>query len=442
MPSVKSRAYVIVHVVDIPAGMSAQETAYAFVVSEPPAALGAVFGRGQLDASAHPNRLVFNGYIEFAQQQTQFRVQAWLPKADFVATAIDQREVHVAACTNAERRFSLEEDEGHPFVARYAEAPSTTHGDYVRWSLGSGARPKAGNPGGKWMDVMNPGGNSAKMQRVVELLKQHGPRFGPEAVAKEDPGLYMRNFNGIARLAEVLAPKTRDLDFEPRPWQEAFLAILKGDPHPRHIHWVADPAGGTGKSMLSTNICCEHDGIVMQGKVSDMAFAYNGQKVVIFDFARPVSLSECRDCFELAEGFKNKQIFSGKYHSGMKKIDMVHVVFFSNSKPPDGIWTEDRLQLFELSRAPAFKTLSAFGGAPEPEPEDILDHAIAEMKRLARVTHALRDARLAKEAAAAAAGGGGGGGGSGGTVAPRGEHSLKRSLPSESGDEDEHGDGY
>ena len=427
MPATKARAWCVTLQLPVPSDETPEHVASSFFVPSPPPVLGVTFGRGQVDFSPASERLSFNGYFETSQQVTSARVQSWMPEADFVPVSIDQRASLLSACLQTSRRMVLppldEEVAGggggdassvagsrdeSPFAA-FVVSSVTTHDTHVMWTLGSPERPKPGNRGGSWMDPSKPGGGSAQMEAVVAVLRAEGPRRGPEMVAKMYPKLFMQYHNGVARLAEMLAPKPRDEDFVPRPWQAALLKVLAGDPHPRHIIWIADPRGDSGKSMLSTHICCEHDGILMQGKAADMAYAFNGQRVVIFDFARPVSLSECRDCFELAEGFKNRFIFSGKYVSGMKQVGMAHVVFMSNAKPPggpDGPWTGGRLQLFELSPTKSFSAATApspwADGFVDAEADDatVVDRMVKDaterLDQLAVVTHDLMAKRLAK----------------------------------------------
>ena len=73
----------------------------------------------------------------------------------------------------------------------------------------------------------------------------------------------------------------------------------------------------------------------MDARSADIKYAYNGQKVVLFDITR--SQPE-RFNYEVLESIKNGMIFSGKYESAVRIFaDVPHVVVFSNWGPEDKI---------------------------------------------------------------------------------------------------------
>jgi hypothetical protein len=167
-------------------------------------------------------------------------------------------------------------------------------------------------------------------------------------IATAMPDLFLRNHVGINALRSALANKpTADTDFAPRAWQKELMDKLAGPVHDRHIYWIHDSVGGKGKSRLARHLKIEHGAIELNGKGNDMAYAYNGQKIVLFDIARAAS-DNIKHLAIFAEQLKNGSLFSSKYTSQEKNFPAPHVVFFSNILPPPELWSQDRLQLIDL----------------------------------------------------------------------------------------------
>jgi hypothetical protein len=89
--------------------------------------------------------------------------------------------------------------------------------------------------------------------------------------------------------------------------------------------------------------------IELDGRQMDAAFSYTGQSIVLFDLARAVETATLKDLYIVGEKLKNGQIYSSKYQSRMKVFHVPHVIYFSNSPPPIGVWSADRLQHILLS---------------------------------------------------------------------------------------------
>lgn len=132
---------------------------------------------------------------------------------------------------------------------------------------------------------------------------------------------------------------------ELRPWQEAVKNMIDVEPHDRQILWVYDPAGGTGKTIMSKWLVDHHGAFYTNGgKHTDIVHAYDGERVVIFDYVRE---SEGYVNYGVMEALKNGIMFSPKYESGMKRFDTPHVVVFANFYPASGKLSEDRLVIIK-----------------------------------------------------------------------------------------------
>lgn len=165
------------------------------------------------------------------------------------------------------------------------------------------------------------------------------------AAAEANPSAFIRYHRGFHALASLYEqPQRKSAPASWRPWQRWALQYLRRTPDNRHILWVTDPEGGEGKSTLVqyliTNAPEEY--ILLQGKVADMAYAYNSQPVVFFDVPR-TQLEHMDHLYNFAEQLKNGAIFSTKYESRLKTFRSPHVVFFANQPPVPGKWSADRV---------------------------------------------------------------------------------------------------
>ncbi len=139
----------------------------------------------------------------------------------------------------------------------------------------------------------------------------------------------------------------REQNFVFYKWQsELYDELIGTAPHPRRIVWYIDRVGGSGKSTFaSVFIARGATGAVRYGvvKPQDMALAYKGERVVFFDLAR--SSHDLLPLCALMEELKNGEVFSGKYESCTKRFRPPHVIVFSNFGPPNGAFSQDRLDV-------------------------------------------------------------------------------------------------
>lgn len=131
-----------------------------------------------------------------------------------------------------------------------------------------------------------------------------------------------------------------------RSWQkELYNNILKDINNNRLIYWVYSRAGGEGKTTFASFLSAHHDTLELtNGKTSDIAHCYRGQKIVIFDFARTV----CNPNYNAVESIKNGKIFSGKYNSMAKRFEPPFVICFSNFEPEVDRLSIDRWKIYEI----------------------------------------------------------------------------------------------
>lgn len=92
------------------------------------------------------------------------------------------------------------------------------------------------------------------------------------------------------------------------------------------------------------------------GKHADIAYAYNKEPVVVFDFARE---QEEKISYGQIEKFKDGRVFSAKYESEMKRFKDVKVIVFSNFKPDMSKLSKHRWVVMDLGDEVIFRACRA-----------------------------------------------------------------------------------
>jgi len=145
-------------------------------------------------------------------------------------------------------------------------------------------------------------------------------------------------------------------------WQVAVLGWLMQEPDNRTINWIYDLTGGNGKTAFALHMYDNHNAIIFNtGKDTDIAFAYSGQKIVIFDYMR----SKMHVSYQVLEAMKNGYLFSGKYESKVKRFASPHILCLANWKPDFKQMSADRWKLYKLDNKELVSELIT-----QPEPTD------------------------------------------------------------------------
>lgn len=197
---------------------------------------------------------------------------------------------------------------------------------------------------------------------AVAALKEGGIK----RVVQEHATVFVKFHRGLQALATALDEAPRDAAFQPRRWQQFLINKFAVPADDRTIYWVFDAEGGKGKSRLARHLVCEHNAIMLEGKIQDMAYMYEKQRIVIFDISR-AQAEKSEHLYSFAEKLKNGMIVSTKYESKQKIFTPPHVVFFSNSLADVGMWSADRCKIIDLS-LPRWNQPAAPAAAPQPAP--------------------------------------------------------------------------
>ncbi len=130
----------------------------------------------------------------------------------------------------------------------------------------------------------------------------------------------------------------------------AFVHTLSLSQHERKVSWYWEEDGNAGKSFLADWLEIHRDAFVVTGgKFADIAYAFNYQNYVVFDFARD---QEERFPYKLLEDFKNRRVFSTKYQSVMKRAISCKLLVFANFAPDRSKLSDDRWDVHHLNFNP------------------------------------------------------------------------------------------
>lgn len=185
------------------------------------------------------------------------------------------------------------------------------------------------------------------------ILKMIKDEKNFKEIAEVFPDVALKNASGIDRLLKEFKNEKMELKVNEKlskirlfPWQIILEKELEEEPDDRKIIWIYGTKGGEGKTTFAKYIKskgnCKY---FNNAKTADIAFAYRGERVVIFDICR--SSSEAIN-YEIIEQVKNGLIFSSKYTSEDKLYETPHIIILANIPPNISKLSLDRWDIREL----------------------------------------------------------------------------------------------
>lgn len=139
-------------------------------------------------------------------------------------------------------------------------------------------------------------------------------------------------------------------------FQYRVMDLISGPPHDREINWYYDAVGGAGKTHISKYLVHSHDAFCCNdGRSVDIVHAYNGEPICIFDFMRDSAKSVN---YNVIEQVKNGLMFSSKYESAIKSLNIPHVIVFANFLPYQKKFSKDRYVVCDISDPDHIKDVS------------------------------------------------------------------------------------
>jgi hypothetical protein len=163
---------------------------------------------------------------------------------------------------------------------------------------------------------------------------------------------------GISQLYDMKPSAKLDLLKPDRPWSLNLLNYLESNPpDDRHIIWVYDQFGESGKTKLVKYLCNEfplkyH---FSRGAASNKDTSFQittalksgwNQHCFFFDFPRDM---ENKNFYESLENIKDGMITSSKYLSHSAIFNSPHIVVMANFPPNISKLSKDRWRIFEIT---------------------------------------------------------------------------------------------
>ena len=133
-----------------------------------------------------------------------------------------------------------------------------------------------------------------------------------------------------------------DTNFEPKPWQQYILNVIKGEPDRRAIYWCYDLIGNTGKTRLANYISNRNEDVVIInsfGTCDELISAYinarktNRIQILIFDLSRElidnISSGKITFLFDFIGKIKDRIVTSQM----TVQPNPCHIIIFANCIP-------------------------------------------------------------------------------------------------------------
>lgn len=168
----------------------------------------------------------------------------------------------------------------------------------------------------------------------------------------------------------------------PRPWAVAVEALCKAW-NPRSVHLVFDPAGCSGKSLLTGDL---HQRQVAYGMppmdsvedIMSVALATKA-KAYIIDMPRGLTGHKLRSLYTGLESLKNGVAFDKRYTWRLEHFDAPAMVVFTNTLPDFNLLTRDRWKLWTIDHNTwellPYSEISLKRKREEPDPNNTFRNA-------------------------------------------------------------------
>lgn len=196
-------------------------------------------------------------------------------------------------------------------------------------------------------------GTRSDLAQIRDMIESGCNR---DDIIEKFPGDWFRYRKNIVEQMKYRQQKLRDAAYKEemettvlRTWQKDAVVTLLAQ-NDREVLWIVDYKGDTGKSYLSRWLHAMKGAFeVTSGKTADIAYAYNYEPIVVFDFSR--QKQEFVN-YSAIEDFKNGRIFSPKYESKTLRFKSAKVIVFSNWDPDETTLSEDRWNIIRMGDKP------------------------------------------------------------------------------------------
>lgn len=195
-------------------------------------------------------------------------------------------------------------------------------------------------------------GERMDLRELISDIKKGDDNY---ELLENHPTEYFKFYKHVSHVKEVfnehkwkLEPSKLDrMTF--RPWQRDVYEklMLQND---RKILWVVDGIGNTGKSIFGKLLQKKHEAfLVTSMSEKHVAYAYNGQGIIVFDLTRDSYRSVN---YTMLEHFKDGNVFVDHYESKNKHVpEDVKVLVLSNFEPEQEKLSSDRWEIFKITES-------------------------------------------------------------------------------------------
>ena len=194
-------------------------------------------------------------------------------------------------------------------------------------------------------------GKRTDWERFEEWIGELGRRPTKRELASTFPSLYARYSNKCWDIADAFLPPPTLTASNPRfGWQTRVAGLVNGEPHARHIHFVVDPAGNSGKSWMCQFFLTtkpDQTQVLRIGKRDDLSYAIDESKTIFLIDVPRNQMTFLQ--YSVLESLKDQMIFSPKYESSFKILrNKPHVIVFCNEQPDMNALTNDRYNIIDI----------------------------------------------------------------------------------------------
>lgn len=191
-------------------------------------------------------------------------------------------------------------------------------------------------------------GSRSDLDAVVKFIQSGATKRQAYEAFPDEAAKYPRFFE--AHLKWAMEDNVEKLlTFEPKyQWQTMVVDYLDAAVEEREILWIFDDIGKHGKSFMSKWMVDAKGAFYCSGgKGVDLLYAYGGEPLVVFDYARD---SKEYVNYGVMEQLKNGILFSAKYESGMKRFNIPKLIVMANFLPDRTKFSRDRYKVYDISK--------------------------------------------------------------------------------------------
>jgi len=151
------------------------------------------------------------------------------------------------------------------------------------------------------------------------------------------------------------------------PWQKHVVDLVREKPDDRHINWVCNTEGCSGKTQLAKFMSHDEkcDGVGLKNghanDLNNLIYKNQGRNCYMFDLPRTKPGSfHSSDVYSIIESLKDGRLINTKFETHIIEMKPPHVWVFANHLPDKYALTHDRLIIWQVDGFGAGATLGAF----------------------------------------------------------------------------------